>query len=71
MTERWIRVRPSTGDTVAAGVVAGALAAGVGLVTFYVLRTLLAREPLDEPASVPPVPPVPPVSSARGGEGEA
>lgn len=68
MIQRWIRVRPSTGDTVAAGVVAGALAAGVGLVTFYVLRTLLAREPLDEPASVPPVPPV---SSARGGEGEA
>jgi hypothetical protein len=60
MSETWIRVPPERGDTVAAGVVAGAVAAGVGLVTFYLVRTLLAREPLSGGAP-------PPARVARGG----
>lgn len=51
MSQEWIRVPPEPRDTVAAGIVAGAVAAGVGLVTFYLLRTFLAREPLKGPPS--------------------
>ena len=60
MNAPWIRVPPEPRDTVAAGVVAGAFAGGVGVATFYLVRTLLAREPLS--GSAPP-----PARVARGG----
>ena len=60
MSGPWIRVPAKRGDDVAAGIMAGALAAGVGLVTFYLIRTLLAREPLSPPG---------PSASAAVGEG--
>ena len=56
----WIRVPAKRGDDVAAGVLAGALAAGVGLVAFYLIRTFLAREPLSPPG---------PMGSDSAGEG--
>ena len=46
---RWIRVPPERKHAVASLFVSGAVAAGVGLVTYYVTRTLLAREPLEGP----------------------
>lgn len=47
MRRRWIRVRPERRDDVGALVAAGVVAAGVGAVTFYLARLLLAREPVD------------------------
>ena len=46
MKQRYIRNEPERRDDVAAAMVAGALAAGVGAVTFYLARLLLAREPV-------------------------
>lgn len=54
MSQEWIRVPPEPRDTLAVGVVASVVAAGVGLATFYLLRTFLAREPLK--GSPPPGP---------------
>lgn len=62
MSGPWIRVPAEPRHDVAAGLVAGALAAGVGLVTFYLVRTLLAREPV---GGDPPPPP----ARTSGGEG--
>ncbi|MGD8319862.1 MAG: hypothetical protein PVJ02_05395 [Gemmatimonadota bacterium] len=47
----WIRTRATVRDNVGAGLAAFALAAGVGAATFYLVRVLLAREPLDLPQS--------------------
>lgn len=47
MRQRYIRVPAERRDTVAALMVSGVVAAGVGAVTFYLTRVLLAREPLD------------------------
>ncbi len=47
MKRRWIRLRPDRKDTAAAALVATTLGLGVGVVAFYVVRLLLAREPLD------------------------
>lgn len=44
MRRRFIRREPKTKETAAAAFVSGVLAAGVGLVTFYVVRLLLARD---------------------------
>ena len=46
MKRRWIRVPPERGDNVRSALVAGVLAAGVGVVTFWVVRLFQAREPL-------------------------
>jgi hypothetical protein len=46
VTHRWIRVPPDRDDGARALLAAGAVAAGVGLITFYVTRLLLAREKL-------------------------
>lgn len=46
MSARWIRIPPEPRHDVAAAVVAGAVALGVGLAAFYLTRLLLAREPL-------------------------
>ncbi len=52
MKRRWVRVPPDTADNLRAAVAAGLLAAGVGAVTFWVVRIFQAREPLAEvPAS--------------------
>ena len=48
MRQRYIRNEPERRDDVAAAMVAGALAAGVGAVTFYLARLLLAREPVSK-----------------------
>jgi len=48
MRKRYIRNEPERRDDVAAAMVAGALAAGVGAVTFYLARLLLAREPVSK-----------------------
>lgn len=48
MNAPWIRVPPRARDTFAASLLAGFVAAGAGLFTFYLARTMLAREPLDE-----------------------
>ena len=57
MSRRWIRVPPEKGDTLAAAIVSGAIATGVALVTFYLVRTLLARESIEPElgrAAIPP-----------------
>ena len=46
MTQRWIRVPPDRDDHGRALLVAGAVAAGVGLITFYLTRLLMARDEL-------------------------
>lgn len=47
MRRRWIRLRPARKDTAAAALLAATLGLGVGAATFYVVRLLLAREPMD------------------------
>jgi ABC-type sulfate transport system permease component len=49
MSPRYIRTRPERRDEVTAAMASGVLAIGVGLVTFYVVRLLLSREPLGDP----------------------
>jgi hypothetical protein len=44
----WIRVPADRGDRARAALAAGAVAAGVGLITFYLARILLSREKLGE-----------------------
>lgn len=63
---RWIRVPPGRRDNLGAALAAGALAAGVGVLTFYVTRLFLAREPLDGPPG-----PSPGEGGADGGPGGA
>ncbi len=46
MSARWIRVPSEPRHDLTAALVAGTLAVGVGLTTFYLVRLLLAREPL-------------------------
>lgn len=53
MSPRWLRIRPTRRDDAMAGIVAGAVAAGAGLVTFYFARLLLARAPLEDPDPEP------------------
>ncbi len=43
---RYVRRRLSRGDGLAAAAVSLAVAAGVGVVTFYVTRIFLSREPV-------------------------
>jgi len=45
-----VSVPPERGDVVAAALVSGAVALAVCAVTFYLTRTLLAREPLEPDA---------------------
>jgi len=49
----WIRQPPERRHDVVAGVLAGAVAVGVGLTVFWLARLLLAREPLGEAGSQP------------------
>ncbi len=46
MNPRYIRLEPEPKDDVAAALVSAALGVGVGLVAFYFVRLILAREPL-------------------------
>lgn len=46
MTPRYVRNEPDKRESAAAAVVSGAVAIGVGVVTFYFARLFLAREPL-------------------------
>ncbi len=46
---RWIEVPITKEQTVQAGLMSGIVAVGAGVLTFYVTRMLLAREPLDAP----------------------
>jgi len=43
---RYLRNRPDRSEDLRALIVSSAVAAGVGVVTFYFTRLLLAREPL-------------------------
>ena len=43
---RYLRNRPDRGEDLRAIVISSAVAASVGIVTFYFTRLLLAREPL-------------------------
>ena len=61
MSARWIRTPPEPSDEVAAALVAGAIAVGVGLAAFWIARLFLARERLPEK----------PVARARSRTGEA
>jgi hypothetical protein len=56
MRQRYIRVPAEKKDTVAAAILSGAAAAAVGVVTFYLTRTFLAREPLPPAAGRPLLP---------------
>ena len=47
MSPRYIRTPLRREHEVAAALLSGALAAGVGVVTFYLVRLVLSREPLD------------------------
>lgn len=47
MSARWIRVPPGRREEAGAWLAAGLAAAGVGVVTFYLTRLLLSREPLE------------------------
>lgn len=53
MKRRWVRVTASRADNMRSGLAAGMLAAGVGIATFYVVRLVLAREPLGESPVLP------------------
>lgn len=64
MSARWIRTPPDLRDDVAAALVAGALALGVGVATFWITRVFLARERLPEE---PPARPGPGSDDTRGG----
>ncbi|HSH74576.1 MAG TPA: hypothetical protein VLA09_02640 [Longimicrobiales bacterium] len=46
MSPRYVRNRPERGDDLAAALVSAALAASVGLITFYFARLVIAREPV-------------------------
>jgi len=50
MKTRYIRRPPKREDDLAAAAVSVALAAGVGAVTFYVVRMLLSRDVVSPPA---------------------
>ena len=52
MSGEWIRVPPERGDTARALLTAGVVAAGAGVVTFYLTRLLLARERLSPEGSL-------------------
>ena len=45
---RWVPREPTKQDRIAAAVTSLAVAAGVGIVTFYVTRLFLARDALPE-----------------------
>jgi hypothetical protein len=47
MTPRHLRKTAGRKENVAAAVISGTLAAGVGLVAFYFTRLFLSREPVD------------------------
>jgi hypothetical protein len=47
VSPRYIRKPPERKDDVAAGLLSAALGVGVGLVAFYFVRLMLAREPLE------------------------
>lgn len=55
MKRRFVRRQPEVRDTVGAALVSGAVAVGVGLVSFYFVRLLLAREEVGEsrPTALP------------------
>lgn len=46
MSPRYVRTAPEPKDDVAAALASAALGVGVGLVAFYFMRLMLAREPL-------------------------
>jgi len=46
MRTRYVRNEPDRRENLAAALVSGAVAAGVGIVTFYFARLLLSREAL-------------------------
>jgi hypothetical protein len=46
MSPRYLRNPPRTSDDVSAAVLSVALAASVGLITFYFARLIFAREPM-------------------------
>lgn len=48
MKRRFVRREPERKDTLAAAVVSGVLAAGVGVVAFYFVRLILAREEMGD-----------------------
>lgn len=49
MSSRYVRNEPDSRENLSAAVISGALAACVGLATFYLARLLLAREPIGAP----------------------
>jgi hypothetical protein len=57
MTRRFVRREPEAKDTLGAALLSGVLAVGAGLVSFYFVRLLLAREEVGE--SRPPALPGP------------
>ena len=57
MKRRYVRREPEPKDTIGAAMLSGALALGVGLVSFYFVRLLLAREEVG--GSRPPALPEP------------
>ena len=61
MTPRYIRTHPGRKENAAAAVASAVVAAGVGLVTFYVVRVFLARD------TVPELPRDPADSGSPGG----
>ncbi len=44
MSPRYIRNEPSSRENLAAALISGAVAVGVGVVAFYLVRLLVARE---------------------------
>jgi hypothetical protein len=54
VSPRYVRNRPRLGDDVAAALVSGALGVGVGLVAFYFVRLVLAREPMESSSTSGP-----------------
>lgn len=54
MTRYYSRTSPGPRENLGAGAVALGLAAGVAAVTFYLVRLMLARAPLDAPETVTP-----------------
>lgn len=49
MSPRYLRNEPDRKENITAALISGILAAGVGLVTFYFTRLILARDSVGEP----------------------
>lgn len=54
---RWVPAPPDRRESILSGLVGAAVGIGAGLATWYLTRTLLAREPVEQSFDRDPLPP--------------